>query len=446
MGPLEVTFEGRIPDWLRGTLIRNGPGLWKLGESCVQHWFDGLAKLHAFHLESSRVRYRSRFLRSPEWQGLQQAGRLTHPQFASDPCRSLFKKFTSMFLPEVGCNANVNITRLGNRYLALTETPLALEFDLETLETLGTYDYDGDGFGGPMTSAHPVIDAGELFNFTVRLGRQSAYRAYRTRQGPRTEFARCPTQRPSYMHSCALTSREMLLWEGPLVVNPLNLLWRDRPYIQNYRWQPELGSRLLRLGRDGSVATQELPPLFVFHLVQAFHRGPDLCLDLLAYPDSTIIDELYLDPLQRGRGLTRPLLTRIQGSRVEVLSSTALELPRIFEPFGQEYAAVYGISCRRGPFYDALARVEPETGTSLEWHEPGCYPGEPVPVVGPRPQDRLLLSVVLDAERGQSFLLALDDQLRELGRAYVPAIVPFGFHGGLFQSEGTAEPEAKPSP
>lgn len=442
---MELRFDGRVPDWLRGTLIRNGPGLWQLGRSSVGHWFDGLAKLHAFHLNGSRMVYRSRFLRSPEWQGLQSRGCLTHPQFASDPCRSLFKKFASMFLPEVGCNANVNIARLGQRYLALTETPMALEFDPETLETLGLYDYDNDGFRGPMTSAHPVLDDGELFNFTVCLGRQSGYRGFRTRLGPRQEFARCPTQRPSYLHSCALTSKEMLLWEGPFVVNPLHLLWRERPYIQNYRWKPELGSRLLRLGRNGDVSTQELPPLFVFHLVQAFYRDSDLCLDMLAYPDASVIDQLYLDPLLRGGEVAKPLLTRCRGGRVEVLSSTPLELPRTFEGFGQEYQAVYGIGCRQGPFYDSLVRVEPESGDSLEWFEPGCFPGEPVPVIGPAPGDRLLLSVVLDEKREQSFLLALDERLGELGRAYVPAIVPFGFHGGLLQTEGSPASSAKPN-
>ncbi len=417
---------------MRGTLLRNGPGLWQLGNREVRHWFDGLAKLHAFHLDGAKVRYRSRFLRSPEWEGLQRRGRLTHPQFASDPCRSLFKKFTSMFLPEVGCNANVNVTRLGQRFLALTETPLALEFDPETLETIGLYDYEADGFPGPITSAHPQLEEGRLFNFTVCLGRNSSYRGYHTREGPREEFARALTPRPSYLHSCALNAEAMLLWEGPLVVEPLQLLWRERPYIQNYQWRPELGSRLIALGRDGAVSYRELPSRFVFHLVQSFSLDGETVLDMLAYPDSEIIDQLYLEPLRRGEDVAMPVLTRVRGRSLEVLSDTPLELPRVFEAAGQPYRAVFGISRERGPFYDALARIEPESGQTRKWHEAGCYPGEPVPVASPCRGERLLLSVVLDSAREQSFLLVLEaDTLQERARAYVPAVVPFGFHGGF---------------
>lgn len=432
---MDAEFHGSVPDWLRGTLLRNGPGLWQLGTHEVQHWFDGLAKLHAFHLDGSRVRYRSRFLRSPEWQGLQQKGRLTHPQFASDPCRSLFKKFTSMFLPEVGCNANVNITRLGERFLALTETPLALEFDPETLETIGLYDYGGDGFRGPITSAHPQLEEGTLFNFTVCLGKQSSYRGYHTRQGPRQEFARAATRRPSYLHSCALNAEAMMLWEGPLVVDPLQLLWREKPYIQNYRWRPELGSRAIALGRDGAVSYHELPPRFVFHLVQSFSSAGETVLDMLAYPNAEVIDQLYLQPLLCGGAVAMPVLTRVRGTSLEVLSDTPLELPRVIEPPGQPYAAVFGISREQGPFYDALARIEPESGRTRKWYEAGCYPGEPVPVASPCGRERLLLSVVLDSAREQSFLLVLEaDTLQERARAYVPAVVPFGFHGGFLFS------------
>jgi carotenoid cleavage dioxygenase-like enzyme len=47
----------------------------------------------------------------------------------------------------------------------------------------------------------------------------------------------------------------------------------------------------------------------------------------------------------------------------------------------------------------------------------------------------VLLSVVLDARTGTSFLLVLDARdLSELGRAHVPQHVPFGFHGAYFRA------------
>jgi beta,beta-carotene 9',10'-dioxygenase len=76
-----------------------------------------------------------------------------------------------------------------------------------------------------------------------------------------------------------------------------------------------------------------------------------------------------------------------------------------------------------------------QAGESLQWHEPGCHPGEPV---FPRPHgtsegDGVLLSVVLDADAQRSFLLVLDaETLEEEARAEAPHHIPFGIHGQFF--------------
>ena len=76
--PVRAEVQGRMPEWLRGTLIRNGPAQWDE----VRHWFDGMAMLHAFSLDAQGVTYRNRFLRGPDWCALSQHGKLRHPQFA----------------------------------------------------------------------------------------------------------------------------------------------------------------------------------------------------------------------------------------------------------------------------------------------------------------------------------------------------------------------------
>ena len=43
-----VAAEGTLPEWLTGTLLRNGPGAFETGATTVDHWFDGLAMVHRF--------------------------------------------------------------------------------------------------------------------------------------------------------------------------------------------------------------------------------------------------------------------------------------------------------------------------------------------------------------------------------------------------------------
>ncbi len=53
--------------------------------------------------------------------------------------------------------------------------------------------------------------------------------------------------------------------------------------------------------------------------------------------------------------------------------------------------------------------------------------------------DGVLLSVVLDADAGTSFLLVLDARdLSELARAEAPHHIPFGFHGQFARLSGTS--------
>jgi carotenoid cleavage dioxygenase-like enzyme len=40
-----LPMQGSIPQWLRGSLIRTGPGILEVGKQSYHHWFDGLAML-----------------------------------------------------------------------------------------------------------------------------------------------------------------------------------------------------------------------------------------------------------------------------------------------------------------------------------------------------------------------------------------------------------------
>ena len=48
----------------------------------------------------------------------------------------------SIFRPNPpGHNGNVNLTKLADQFIAMTETPLPVAFDPETLETVGVVDF-----------------------------------------------------------------------------------------------------------------------------------------------------------------------------------------------------------------------------------------------------------------------------------------------------------------
>ena len=123
---------------------------------------------------------------------------------------------------------------------------------------------------------------------------------------------------------------------------------------------------------------------------------------------------------------------------VKIVPREFAELPTIdYErDAGLDYAAAYAAGGRKDRpegFYNQLLRFDLRGNQVRRWFEDGCYPGEPVFVPRPNGADRLdgvIVSVVLDGQRGRSFLLVLDAQsFEEVGRAFAPHVIPFGFHG-----------------
>jgi beta,beta-carotene 9',10'-dioxygenase len=447
-----LPVDGSIPEWLAGTLLRNGPAKFEVGGQSFNHWFDGLAMLHKFSFGGGSVSYANRFLRGKAFEEAERDGRISYSEFATDPCRSIFRRAATMFRPKITDNNNVNITRLGDEYVAMTETPLPVAFDPETLETLSVAFHPP----GIHATAHPHHDPerGELVAYVTHFGPRSEYRVFAQRD--RTTQRRIASMRvaePSYMHSFALTERYAVLVAFPLVVNPLKLALGGRPFIENYEWKPELGTRVLVFDRnDGKLhGSYEAEPRFAFHHVNAFERDGELAIDFAAYDDATIVDSFYLERLRNTPPppAATPVLLRYRvdlgSGRVaeEELCDAPLELPRIDyrERNGKPYRYTYGVgapgAAEEDEFLDRLVKIDVESGEAIEWQEPGAFPGEPVFVPTPqrygREDDGVLLSVVLDAGAASSFLLVLDaGDLSELGRARVPHHIPFGFHGQYF--------------
>jgi beta,beta-carotene 9',10'-dioxygenase len=460
-----LTVSGVLPDWLTGSLIRTAPARFEVGPDVYTHWFDGQAMLHAFAFDGRTVRYSNRFIRSQSYCEAERSGRIARGEFMTDPCRTIFGRIMALFNPEPTDNANVNISVLGDRLVALTETPMPIQFDAHTLETLGHLPLD-PAVQGQVSTAHPHNDGERTYSYVIQMGRRSLYRLFVDENGRQRVLAEVGADRPAYMHSFGMSERFLILAEFPLRVHPLRLALSGKPFITNYRWHPELGTRFTVIDKEsGAVAARaKAPPCFCFHHVNAFEQGGRLHLDLLTYPDASIIDRLRLEPLRAGKmsGATGTL-TRFSlplngdGEAVEVtgtaLCATPFELPRFdyARRAGRPYRHVWGVAQNdAAAFLNTIIKVDlnGSDGTQVrQWSAPDCYAGEPVFVARPGglgEDDGVLLSVVLDAGERRSFLLVLDAAtLDERARAVVPHHVPFGFHGAhLFDPDRPQAREA----
>lgn len=448
-----VPVKGRIPDWLTGSYIRNGPGMYHPGGQDLRHWFDGFGALHKFDIAGGKVSYQGCMIDCNSYRKAAETGKLAYSEFATDPCRSIFRKIQSYCfpaLPNMTDNPKINVARIAGKMMALGETPMQVEFDPQTLRTIGVQEPVPGGFAY-KTTAHPHFEQDHAWNLVVQFGMFSHYRIYDVARPGERPMSSVPVNKPAYLHGFGMSEKYFIIAAGPLVVTPIELLFWKRPYIENHRWRPQDGSGIWVIEKaTGKLKARfETDAFFSFHHVNAYEEGEELVMDINAYDDASIIQQYYLDQLSRPdlrlpKGTLRRcrLNLRTKQHQWEQLSDACIELPRIdYTRYNTrpDQRFTYGVSLHpEHPtgFYNSLVKIDARTGNNMYWYEEHCYPGEPFfqPSPGSRSDEEgVLISVVLDTRAQNSFLLFLDAQsLTEIARATLPEPIVYGFHGEYF--------------
>lgn len=446
-----LPVEGYLPDWLAGSLLRTGPAIYEVGNERLLHWFDGLGALHRFSFAGGQVSYAYRILQSTNYKAAMQEKRITSPQFGTNPRQTVFAKMLNILKPFHNDNGVVNIVQHGKDFMAVTESPDVLCFDPRTLQTLGAFGYQ-DSLPTQTQTAHPHYDYERqaLINLAVKFGQKSAYYFYWQKVGSheRKVIAELPTKNISYIHSFATTQNYIILVEFPFFFNLAWLVTGLKTFAESANWNPSEPTRfwVIRKSDGKLLKTYESAPFFCFHQINAFEENGDIFIDLSAYSDSSIIQNLYLAALAEPYGGNLPhayyrryhLPANSSRASYTLLTDVHFEIPQLNYPrFGAKpYRYSYGMSIRSdrsNDFYNALVKVDTQTGATKFWQADDCYPGEPVFVARPgatSEDDGVNLSEVLDGNTGCSFLLVLDAAtFEEIGRATLPDFIPFNFHG-----------------
>jgi len=83
---MQAEISGRLPEWLQGAYVRNGPGSYKNGTpQGMAHWFDGYGCLVKMEVNGSNntVTASHRFLESKAYQAFKTDGKMKWREFAT---------------------------------------------------------------------------------------------------------------------------------------------------------------------------------------------------------------------------------------------------------------------------------------------------------------------------------------------------------------------------
>uniref|UniRef100_A0A1B0GMU1 Uncharacterized protein n=1 Tax=Phlebotomus papatasi TaxID=29031 RepID=A0A1B0GMU1_PHLPP len=317
--PIHGKITGSIPKWIRGSLLRNGPGNLKFGSSTFEHLFDSSALLHRFAIQDGTVTYQCRFIETNVFNKNRAAQRIVVTEFGTravpDPCQSIFTRVASIFHPgESGSdNAMITVYPFGDQMFAFAETPVMFRFDVESLATEERVNLF-DRIGIVHHSSHPhIMPDGRVFNLGLCVtGMGPKYSILEFPVGEKQWekpkiVATQPTRwklHPGYMHTFGITENFFVLVEQPLSVSVRNMLVahvKNEPMIASFKWFEDHNTHIYLLDREtGSLKhTFHTDAFFFLHVINSFEKHDHLVLDICCYNDPKMLDCMYIESLKQ---------------------------------------------------------------------------------------------------------------------------------------------------
>lgn len=232
-----------------GTYLRNGPGLWHIGDYNFRHLFDGYATLVKLGFRGGRVTFGHRQIESEAYKAAKANNKLCFREFSEVPKPDTFLAYVGELAglfsgSSLTDNANTGVVRLGDgRVVCLTETQKgSIRIDPETLDTLGKFEYS-DSLGGLIHSAHPVVTETEFLTLLPDLV-SPGYLVVRMEPGSneRKVIGRVSCRggpAPGWVHSFPVTEHYVVVPEMPLRYCAQNLLRAEPTPLYKFEWHPD---------------------------------------------------------------------------------------------------------------------------------------------------------------------------------------------------------------
>jgi carotenoid cleavage dioxygenase len=239
------------------------------------------------------------------------------------------------------------------------------------------------------------------------------------------------------IHSFAITERDVVFWELPVLFDAAGIEVHGFPYL----WDESYGARIgiMPLGGPASeIRWVEIEPNYVFHELNAFRNGDEVVIDVCRYERMMDGERFGAVPPQLHRWRVHT------GGAALSFRDEVLEGGSQYE-FPMHDRRQTGRSNQHGWFVEArthpdtidlggVAHVDHRAGTWRTWdpgHNRHC--GEAFFVSGGDGEgEGWLLTVVYDHARQASNLTildALDIEKGPVAQVLMPRRIPYGFHG-----------------
>lgn len=445
--PLPI-LSGKIPQGLRGSLYRNGPGRLQRGSVPVGHWFDGDGAILAVHFTNEGATGLYRYVQTAGYQQEAAAGKFLYPNYGMTTPGSMWQRWGK----SVKNAANTSVLPLPDKLLALWEGGKPHALDLQTLETWGTDNLTQLDKEATF-SAHPKCDpeTGEIFNFGVVPGLNATLRVYKSdATGKIIQQQSVKLDGLPLVHDFVLAGQYLVFFVPPVRVNLLPAALGIRSFSDAMEWQPQRGTQILVFDREtlSLVTRSEAEPWYQWHFANGYvDTTKSIVVDFVQYKNFLTNQRLKEVATGQTRTAAEGTLWQV---RLDPHTGKVIERQQLLDRFcefpvvppsqvGQASQYTYLSLHRVGvdisqEIYGAIARFNHQTNTLTEADlGENCYPSEPLYVIDAlNPEQGWVLTVVYDGKGDRSEVWVFDSNGLEeepVCRLELPSVIPFSFHG-----------------
>ncbi|MEH6581037.1 MAG: carotenoid oxygenase family protein [Halioglobus sp.] len=439
----ELRVEGKIPEKLTGAFMRDGANVAYQPNHYV-YPLDGDGMVHAMYLSNGKAHYRNRWVQTSHLKTERQFDRTIYGsvgKLLEVPAEVIAAGGEPS---PVRNTANTNVLLHGGKLFALWEGgfPHLLNADLSTV---GLYDYDGALKPGEALTAHPKIcpDTGQLISCTQRLDSPDYCVRIFDADGQHMKSIPVEFTRKGIVHDLQITENYVVIFYAPGFHNMEKAMKGEDPF----EWEPELGTRIIAIPRDGSGKNLEFETdaFFSWHFCNGFEQDGKIIIDYVwinSMPFTQAQGTGVEKQPRRMYHMTLDMETREVTN--DQFSDVFCEFSRVDErrmgkPYRFGFAAASNVEWGDAHGYNCTGRFDFPSGETKLWdYGPEANAGEPVYVPDPdseREEDGWVMCFVFNPGEGAflSILKAGEWDKGPVAKIHIPGRVPNGFHANWMQ-------------
>ncbi|KAL4220089.1 Retinoid isomerohydrolase [Mactra antiquata] len=384
---------------------------------------------------------------------------------------------------------HVSWWQIGDKAVAMTETPIGVVIDTDNMVQKGYVPYNDNNLNVPDTPqymmtnnpAHEQTEPDGTLWSTIAvqkwetpsylkqwrviykvnlLGKREVVGTYHYEDA---DLSKCRPNLPypnmdarfGYVHSFAMTANFVILPETAYMFDPCAYTHYDnhKPFFpQGYSYEPNAFSRVLLMRKSDGIVFAKIPiqPMFITHQLGAYEDDTFIYMDMLTYNDSSVYDKhTYVDDMLSDNvyytSVTRITINKssftlssIRSLRAANKPQEAFEMSNInYAYYGKKYTYAYMVRNFVRYEQNAITKLNVDTNEETEYVLPeGMFAQEPQFV--PRPNavhedDGVIISQGIDARKQKGFLVIIDARTMTLiAHVTAPDLSMFGLHNRLF--------------